>query len=116
MNALRHWLSLCNRRVSKFTVLDVKAIQTCGILTGIVLVKFVPSLLQLSTWWLLAVIVACAARPLYVLLAGADGHRSGLAVAAYARRHELGGRAAGCRSGKNVPRTILTAGHSRAAP
>jgi hypothetical protein len=80
MNAIGQWLRYCNRQVSKFTVFDLKAVQVCGILTGIFLAKLAPSLLELSIW-LLAMILLLAARPLYVFFASTDRHRSGAAGA-----------------------------------
>jgi hypothetical protein len=72
ISALGQWVAFCNRQVRKFTFVDVKLIQFCGILMGIILAKFVPSLLQLSIWWLLAMALIFAVRPVYVFLAGTD--------------------------------------------
>ena len=60
MNGLKQYL---DRQVKKFSFVDVKLLQLLGASLGVVLVKLVPEILDLSLWVFLALAVVCAAKP-----------------------------------------------------
>lgn len=53
--------------VKKMGWIDVKLVALAGILIGIILVKWIPSILNINIWWLICVAVLCLARVYYIL-------------------------------------------------
>jgi hypothetical protein len=70
MNVLRECL---DRRVKKFSFVDVKLLQLLGASLGVVLVKLVPGILDLSLWLFVALALLCAAKPCCVFFLRNDG-------------------------------------------
>ncbi len=55
-----------NARVSKFSILDVKLAQGIGIFVALILAKLVPEIMDINICWFVALLVICAAKPVYV--------------------------------------------------
>ena len=57
-----------NERVKQLIWLDAKLIALAGICVGLVLAKGIPSILNISGWWVIAIGVLCGLRVGYVIL------------------------------------------------
>ena len=55
-----------NDRVKRLSIFDVKLVQLCAMLVAVIIVKLIPQILTVDMWWLVALLVICAIRPLYV--------------------------------------------------
>ncbi len=55
-------------RVNKLTALDVKLVSFIGICIGLILVKLIPSILNINIWWFIVIGAICALRVYYVIL------------------------------------------------
>jgi hypothetical protein len=60
MNGPKRYL---DRQVKKFSFADVKLLQLLGASLGVVLVKLVPEILDLSLWVFVVLAALCAAKP-----------------------------------------------------
>ena len=69
MNGLMEYL---DRRVRRFSFIDVKVVQLLGAFLGIIVVKLVPQILDLSIWTLLVMAALCAVKPCCVFFQNAD--------------------------------------------
>ena len=58
-----------NERVKRLDILDVKLVQGAAICFALVIVKFVPQIMNISVWWFAVLAVACAVRPMRVFWA-----------------------------------------------
>lgn len=57
-----------NDRVKKMSFFDVKLVAIAGFFIGLILVKLAPSILNISGWWFVAIVVLCLLRIYYVIL------------------------------------------------
>ena len=55
-----------DRRVKKFDFIDVKLVQIVAMFLALIIAKLVPSIMNISIWWFVALLVLCAAKPFYV--------------------------------------------------
>ena len=69
MNGLMEYL---DRKVRRFSFIDVKLVQLLGAFLGIIVVKLVPQILDLSIWTLLVMAALCAVKPCCVFFQNAD--------------------------------------------
>ncbi len=53
------WADNC---VKKFNWIDIKLISLAGILIGIILVKWIPSLLNINVWWFIVIAALCLVK------------------------------------------------------
>ena len=58
------WADDC---VKKLNWIDVKLVALAGILIGIILVKWIPSLLNINVWWFIIIAVLCLVKVYYVI-------------------------------------------------
>jgi hypothetical protein len=55
-----------DRRVRKFSFIDVKLAQGAAMFGALIIAKIIPDIMDLSIWWFAAMLVICAIRPFYV--------------------------------------------------
>ena len=55
-----------DRRVKKFDFLDVKLVQVVAMFLALIIAKLVPSIMNISIWWFVALLILFTARPFYV--------------------------------------------------
>jgi len=53
--------------VKKMGWLDVKLTGLAGMFIGVILVKWIPSILNINIWWFIWATVICVARIYYIL-------------------------------------------------
>ncbi|MFO7609956.1 MAG: hypothetical protein R6X35_12310 [Candidatus Krumholzibacteriia bacterium] len=51
-------------RARRLGILDTKLAQAAAIFLALAVVKLVPQVMELSTWWFLGLAAACAVKPL----------------------------------------------------
>ncbi len=56
-----------NKRIKYFTLFDVKLTQMTAMCVLIILIKFIPQITSLNTWWYVAGAIIFALRPLYLV-------------------------------------------------
>jgi len=61
-----------DRKVRKFSFIDVKLVQLLGVFLGIIVVKLVPEILDLSLWALILMAALCAVKPCCVFFDSTD--------------------------------------------
>ncbi len=54
------------RRVRRFDIFDVKLAQLSAAFFVLIIAKLVPSIMNISIWWFVALLVIFTARPFYV--------------------------------------------------
>lgn len=55
-----------NERVRKLNIFDIKLVQVCAMFVALIIVKLIPQIMTINTWWFVVLLVLCAIRPLYV--------------------------------------------------
>ena len=55
-----------NQRVKKLDLVDVKLAQGAAMFFGLVIVKLIPQIMDISIWWFAGLLAVCAAKPFYV--------------------------------------------------
>lgn len=63
-----NFINWANSIVKKFTIIDVFLIELSSLAFGILLVALVPSLMEINIWWIVAVVILLAIKPLYTSL------------------------------------------------
>lgn len=56
-----------NDRVKRLNLFDLKLSQGIGIFAALILAKIFPEITGIEIWWLVAGMILCMIRPLYVL-------------------------------------------------
>ena len=59
-----------NERVKHLSIFDVKLVQISAMAIALIIVKFVPDILNLNVWWFVALVILASLRPLYVFYVG----------------------------------------------
>jgi len=57
-----------NERVKKLTIWDIKFLQIAAIFVALIIVKLIPSILQLSIWWFVILAILAGVKPFIKLL------------------------------------------------
>ncbi len=60
------FLKNMNKRVKKFTILDLKLAQCSAMFVALIIVKLIPKIMNISIWWFVALLVLFAIKPFYV--------------------------------------------------
>ena len=55
-----------DRRVRKFSFVDVKLAQGAAMFGALIIAKIIPDIMDLSIWWFIILLVVCAIKPFYV--------------------------------------------------
>ena len=58
------WADNC---VKKLDWIDVKLVGVVGMLIGVILVKWIPSILDINIWWFIIIAALCLAKVYYVM-------------------------------------------------
>lgn len=61
------FLENINERVKRFNIIDIKLVQCTAIFAMLIIVKFIPKIMDINIWWFVALLVLCAIKPLYVM-------------------------------------------------
>jgi hypothetical protein len=56
-----------DNRVKKMGWMDVKLVAFAGMFAGVILVKWIPSILKINIWWFACIAILCVGRVYYVL-------------------------------------------------
>ncbi len=56
-----------NNSVKKMGWIDVKLVAFAGVFIGVILIKWIPSILDINIWWFIVATVLCLARVYYIL-------------------------------------------------
>lgn len=62
------FLQWANNCVKKMEWIDVKLVAFAGMLIGVILVKWIPSILNINVWWFICIAVLCLGRVYYIVL------------------------------------------------
>lgn len=57
-----------DRRVRKFSFIDVKLAQGAAMFGALIIAKIIPDIMDLSIWWFIVLLVICAIKPAGVFL------------------------------------------------
>lgn len=55
-----------NERVKRFSIFDLKLVQSTAIFFALIVVKLIPRIMEINIWWFVALLVICAIKPFYV--------------------------------------------------
>ena len=55
-----------DKRVKKFSLIDVKLAQVAAMFSTLIIAKLIPDIMDLSIWWIAALLIICAIKPFYV--------------------------------------------------
>jgi len=55
-----------NKRVKKFSILDVKLAQGAAIFGVLIVAKLIPQIMDINIWWFVTLLVICVIKPFYV--------------------------------------------------
>jgi hypothetical protein len=55
-----------NKRVKKFSILDVKLAQGAAIFGALIVAKLIPQIMEINIWWFVTLLVICVIKPFYV--------------------------------------------------
>ena len=61
------FLQWADNLVKKMGWIDVKLVGFAGMLIGIILVKWIPSILNINIWWFACITILCLAKVYYTL-------------------------------------------------
>ncbi len=67
MTAVTSFMDYWNRKVQRFTIVEVKLAQGAAMAFMLIIVKLFPQIMTLNIWWFVAAVVLCALRPLHVM-------------------------------------------------
>jgi len=62
---MKRVIDFFNERAKRLTIFDMKLVQGSAMIVALLFAKYVPELLDISIWWLLAALVVVSARPMY---------------------------------------------------
>jgi hypothetical protein len=65
MNAITNCNAYWNRKIKKFTVLDLKSAQGWAMCGALIIAKLFPQILRLSIWWFVVPAIICSLRLVY---------------------------------------------------
>ena len=57
-----------DRRVRKFSFVDVKLAQGAAMFGALIIAKIIPDIMDLNIWWFIVLLVICAIKPASVFL------------------------------------------------
>lgn len=55
-----------NKRVKKFSILDVGFFKMAVIFGALIVAKLIPQIMDINIWWFVVLLVICIIKPLYV--------------------------------------------------
>ena len=54
------------RRVRRLDIFDVKLAQLSAAFFVLIIAKLIPSIMNISIWWFVVLLILCSAKPFYV--------------------------------------------------
>jgi hypothetical protein len=57
-----------DKRVKKFSFIDVKLAQGAAMFGALIIAKLIPQIMDLSIWWFVVLLIICAMKPACVFL------------------------------------------------
>ena len=67
MNPIGNMIAYWNRKVKKFTILDLKLAQGAALAFGLVIATLFPQITRLSVWWFVGLALVFALRPVHTI-------------------------------------------------
>ena len=55
-----------NKRVKKFSILDVKLVGGIAIFAALIVAKLIPQIMDITIWWFVVLLAICAMKPFYM--------------------------------------------------
>ena len=55
-----------DKRVKKFSLIDVKLAQGAAMFLALIIAKYIPGIITLGVWWFIGLLIICAIKPCYV--------------------------------------------------
>jgi len=55
-----------NKRVKKFSILDVGFLKIAVMFGALIVAKLIPQIMDINIWWFVVLLVICAIKPFYV--------------------------------------------------
>jgi hypothetical protein len=55
-----------DRRVKKFSLIDVKLAQVVAMFLALIIAKLIPDIMDINIWWFVVLLIVCTAKPFYV--------------------------------------------------
>lgn len=62
------FIKWANSIVKKFTIIDLFLVELSSLAFGVLLVVLIPSLAEINTLWIIAIVILLAMKPLYTSL------------------------------------------------
>ncbi len=56
-------LEVMDKRVKKFSFIDVKLAQGAAMFLALIIAKYIPGIITLSVWWFIGLLIICAIKP-----------------------------------------------------
>jgi len=64
------FIKWANSIVKKFTIVDVFLIELSSVAFGILFAALIPALIEINVWWIVAVVILLAIKPLHAVFIG----------------------------------------------
>ena len=55
-----------NQRIKKFDLIDEKLAQAAAIFFALIIVKWIPQIMDINIRWFVVLLILCAIKPIYV--------------------------------------------------
>lgn len=55
-----------DKRIKRFGIVDEKLAQLAAIFFALIIVKFIPQIMEFNIWWFVGLLMLCAIKPIYV--------------------------------------------------
>ncbi len=55
-----------DKRVKKFSLIDVKLAQGAAMFGALIIAKLIPDIMDLNIWWFVGLTILCTIKPVYV--------------------------------------------------
>lgn len=69
MRLMNEFMEDMNRRVKRFSIIDMKLALGSAMFLTLILAKLFPQIMTISIWWFVVLLLLCAIRPIYIFWA-----------------------------------------------
>jgi len=69
MRLMKAFMEEMNRRVKRFSIIDMKLALGCAMFLALIFVKLFPQIMTINTWWFVGLLLLCAIKPIYIFWA-----------------------------------------------
>ena len=66
MKLIKAFMEDMNRRVKRFSIIDMKLALGCAMFLALILAKLFPQIMTISIWWFVGLLLLCAIKPFYI--------------------------------------------------